>query len=66
MVDEKDGLVSALISFRSANRVPRERVSREMGTAVSTLYRWEKGLSAPTGLCRAALEKYLKKNGARR
>ena len=66
MTEHKNDLVSTLIEYRAANRVPREHISREMGIAVGTLYRWEKGISAPTGLCRAALKKYLKKNGAYR
>ena len=56
-------LVSALKKHRSNAGIPREQVSQAVGVSVATIYRWEKGISAPTGLCRAALAKYLKKNG---
>jgi len=63
MSAQTNNLVSALKKHRSKAGVPRERVSHEVGVSVATIYRWEKGISAPTGLCRAALAKYLQKNG---
>jgi len=64
MTNTQCGLVRALKDYRRESRVSRESVAREMGTSVATLYRWEKGLSAPTGLSKSALEKFLKKNKA--
>ena len=63
MSAQTNQLVSALKKYRSHDGVPREQVSHEVGVSVATIYRWEKGISSPTGLCRAALAKYLKKNG---
>ena len=63
MVDKTDKLVIALMQYRKGKKVPRERVSRETGVSVASVYRWEKGLSSPTGLSRATLKKYLRKNG---
>ncbi len=41
----------------------QEDLARKMGLALSTISKWEQGLSSPSRLAREKLEKLLKKEG---
>jgi DNA-binding XRE family transcriptional regulator len=56
-----DELVRELLKVRAEHDLSREDVAREIEVSASTIYRWEKGQAVPTGLSRAALERFLKK-----
>jgi DNA-binding transcriptional regulator YiaG len=60
--NQVDELVQDLVKCRSAHDLSREDVAREMKVSASTIYKWEKGRSSPTGLSRTAVEGFLKKH----
>ena len=55
-------LVHDLMKCRAMNDLSREDAAREMKISASTIYKWEKGRSSPTGLSRTAVERFLKKH----
>ena len=55
--------IQRLVAHRKNERISREAVARELGVSSSTIYRWEKGRCAPTGLAKQHLEAYLRKEG---
>jgi DNA-binding transcriptional regulator YiaG len=44
----------------------QEDLARKMGLALSTVSKWEQGVSSPSRLAREKLEKLLKKEGRKR
>lgn len=44
----------------------QEDLARKLGLALSTISKWEQGLSSPSRLAREKLEKLLKKEGRKR
>ncbi len=59
-------LATVVRGLREALDLTQEGLARELGVTVSTVFRWEKGRSRPSGLACQALERLQARIGLQR
>lgn len=60
---KNDALIERLLRYRKQVGVSQDFVGRMLGIDSRTVSRWERGLSKPTNLGRAALNDFLRTRG---